>query len=195
VRVLSPHPQWHTYSNQVTPIPSRPHLQMMPLPGPRIYKPSHPPPLHLLPNPPTPASWPWHFTILGHRIFFTGPRVSPPINYQLINSLLHMQLEPWVKPCAFFDWWFSPRELWGYWFLIFFKVLIEPEDYHLARLAGHWALGAHLCLPSTAGVMACIHSCLFFTWALGVWTQVLMLGQKAVYPHHFFCCLCHSFRM
>jgi hypothetical protein len=27
VRVLSPHPQWHTYSNQVTPIPTRPHLQ------------------------------------------------------------------------------------------------------------------------------------------------------------------------
>jgi hypothetical protein len=29
-----------TYYNQVTPIPTRPHLQMVPLPGPRIYKPS-----------------------------------------------------------------------------------------------------------------------------------------------------------
>jgi hypothetical protein len=42
VRILYPHPQWHTHSNQVTPIPTRPHLQMVPLPGPRIYKPSHP---------------------------------------------------------------------------------------------------------------------------------------------------------
>jgi hypothetical protein len=40
VRILYPHPQWHTNSNQVTPIPTRPHLQMVPLPGPRIYKPS-----------------------------------------------------------------------------------------------------------------------------------------------------------
>jgi hypothetical protein len=40
VRFLRPHPQWHTYSNQVTPISTRPHLQVVPLPGPRIYKPS-----------------------------------------------------------------------------------------------------------------------------------------------------------
>jgi hypothetical protein len=26
-----------------------------------------------------------------------------------------MQLEPWVPPCVFFDWWFSPTELWRYW--------------------------------------------------------------------------------
>jgi hypothetical protein len=23
-----------------------------------------------------------------------------------------MQLEPWVSPCVFFGWWFSPWELW-----------------------------------------------------------------------------------
>jgi hypothetical protein len=40
VRILCPHPEWHTYSNQVTPSPIRPHVQMVPLPGPRIYKPS-----------------------------------------------------------------------------------------------------------------------------------------------------------
>ena len=33
----------------------------------------------LLPNPPTPASWPWHSSVLGHRNF-TGPRTSPPID-------------------------------------------------------------------------------------------------------------------
>ena len=31
MRILSPHTQWHTYSNQVTPIPTGSHLQMVPL--------------------------------------------------------------------------------------------------------------------------------------------------------------------
>ena len=44
-----------------------------------------------------------------------GPRASPPIDDQLCHPLLHMQLEPQVPPCVFFDWWFSPREVWGYW--------------------------------------------------------------------------------
>ena len=51
---------------------------------------------------------------LGHMIF-TRPRASPPIDGWLGHPLLHMQLEPWVSPCVFFDWWFSLRELWGYW--------------------------------------------------------------------------------
>jgi hypothetical protein len=50
-----------------------------------------PPPL--LPNLPTPASWPRHSPILGHRTF-TGPRASPPIDDRLGHPLLHMQLEP-----------------------------------------------------------------------------------------------------
>jgi hypothetical protein len=41
----------------------------------------------LLPNPPTPASWPWHSPVLGYMIF-TRLRVFPPI-----DGLLHMQLE------------------------------------------------------------------------------------------------------
>ena len=40
-----------------------------------------------------------------------GPRATPPIDGQLGHPLLHMQLEPRVPLCAFFDWWFSPREL------------------------------------------------------------------------------------
>jgi hypothetical protein len=51
--------------------------------------------LLLLPNPPTPTSWPWHSPILGHRTF-TEPRVSPPIDDRLGHPLLHMHLEPWV---------------------------------------------------------------------------------------------------
>jgi hypothetical protein len=71
-------------------------------------------PLPLLTNPPTPASWSWHSSTLVHRTFI-GPRAFPPIDDWQGHPLLHMQLEPWVPPCVFFGWWFSPRELWGYW--------------------------------------------------------------------------------
>jgi hypothetical protein len=50
------------------------------------------PPPALLPNPPTPASWPRHFPVLGHMIF-TIPRASLPIDGRLGHPLLHMQLE------------------------------------------------------------------------------------------------------
>jgi hypothetical protein len=56
-----------------------------------------PPPLSpaLLPNPHTPASWPWHSPVLGH-IIFEKPRASPPNDGQLGHLLLHMQLETWA---------------------------------------------------------------------------------------------------
>jgi hypothetical protein len=44
----------------------------------------------LLPNPITPASWPWHSPVVRHMIF---TRASPPIDGQLGHPLLHMQLE------------------------------------------------------------------------------------------------------
>jgi hypothetical protein len=47
--------------------------------------PLYPPPA-LLPNTPTPASWPWH-------IIFSRPRTSPPTDGWLGHSLLNMQLE------------------------------------------------------------------------------------------------------
>jgi hypothetical protein len=74
--------------------------------------PKAPYPLPLLTNPPTPVSWPWHSPALGNRTF-KWPRASPPIDDQLRHPLLHMQLEPWVRPSVFFDWWLSPRELYG----------------------------------------------------------------------------------
>ena len=49
----------------------------------------------LLPNPPTPASWPWHSPVLGH-IIFARPRASPPIDGQLGHPLLPMELETQV---------------------------------------------------------------------------------------------------
>jgi hypothetical protein len=70
------------------------------------------PHLPLLPNAPTPPSWPWHSPTLGHRTF-TGSRPSYFIDNRLGHPLLHMHRETWVPPCDFFDWWFSPRELWG----------------------------------------------------------------------------------
>ena len=68
--------------------------------------------LPLLPNPPTPASWPWHLPIMGNRAF-TGPRSSLPIDDLLGHPMLHLWLEPQVPPCVFFDWWHSSKELWG----------------------------------------------------------------------------------
>ena len=59
--------------------------------------------LPLLTNPPTLASWSWHSPTLGHQAF-KGPRTSPLINVQLGHTLLHMQLEPWVPPCAVLGW-------------------------------------------------------------------------------------------
>jgi hypothetical protein len=46
----------------------------------------------LLPNPPTPTSWPWHSPVLGHMIF-AKLRASPPIDSRLGHPLLHRQLE------------------------------------------------------------------------------------------------------
>jgi hypothetical protein len=51
---------------------------------------------------------------LGHRTF-TGPRASPPIEDWLGYPLLHIKQEPQVPASVFFDWWFSAKELWGYW--------------------------------------------------------------------------------
>ena len=78
--------------------------------------------LPLLPYPHTPASWPWHSPVLGNRTFI-GPRASLPVDDPLGHPLLHMQLEPWVPTCVFFNWLFSPRELWGYWLV---HIVVPP---------------------------------------------------------------------
>ena len=91
---------------------------------PKIPYPLPPPPA---PQPTHSHSWPWHSPILGHRTF-TGPRASPPIDDQLGHSLLYIQLEPQVPPCVFFDWWFSSKELCGYW-LVYIDVL--PMGLHI----------------------------------------------------------------
>jgi hypothetical protein len=39
------------------------------------------------------------------------------------HPLPYMQLESWVPPCFFFDWWFCSRELWGYWLV---HIVVPP---------------------------------------------------------------------
>ena len=78
---------------------------------PKIPYPLPPP---TAPQPTHSHSWPWHSPVLRRRMF-TGSRASPSIDDCLAHPLLHRQLEPRVPPCVFFDWWFRPRELWGYW--------------------------------------------------------------------------------
>jgi hypothetical protein len=80
-------------------------------------------PLPLLSNAPTPTSWPWHSHTLGHTAF-TGLRAFSPIDDQLGHPLLHIHLEPQVPPYVFFDWWFSPKELWGYWLV---HIVVPPR--------------------------------------------------------------------
>jgi hypothetical protein len=72
---------------------------------------SYPLPPHPALQPTHSHSWSWHSPILGHRTF-RGPRASPPIGDRLSHPLLHIQLETQVPPCV---WWFSSKELWGYW--------------------------------------------------------------------------------
>ena len=71
----------------------------------------YPLPLHLLPNLPTPTSWPRHAPILRNRTF-TINRACPAIDN---HPLLHIQVEPCVPICVFFDRCLSPREFWQYW--------------------------------------------------------------------------------
>ena len=99
------------------------HFKCYPLSYFPPQKDPYPLPLHLLPNLPTPTSWPRHAPILGNRTF-TGPRTSPPIDDQLSHPMIHMQLEPWVPQCIFFDWWFSARGLRGYWLVY---IVVPPR--------------------------------------------------------------------
>jgi hypothetical protein len=78
------------------------HLQFTCYPESPLY-----PPPALLPNPPTPASWPWHSPVLGH-IIFARLRVSPPNEGRLGHLLLHMQLE---------------TQLWEYWLV---NIVVPP---------------------------------------------------------------------
>jgi hypothetical protein len=54
------------------------------------------PPSTLFSNPPTPASWPWYCSVLGH-IIFVRPRASPLNDGRLGHLLLHIKKETWAQ--------------------------------------------------------------------------------------------------
>ena len=130
-------------------------LSPFPVHLPKISYAFFPPPV---PQPTHPYSWPWHSPILGNRTFI-GPRASLPIDDWLGHPLLHMQLEPPVPPCVFLDWWFSPKELWGYW-LVHINVppmgLQTPSTIWVLSLAP--PLGT---LCSVQWMTVSIHFCIF----------------------------------
>jgi hypothetical protein len=151
---------------------------MMPLPGPKIYKPSQslflisPPkkqktknnnkkknpipfPHPLLTNPPTPVFLSWHSPTLGP---FTRPRAFPLIDVPEDHPLLHIQLEPWVPLCVHFGWWFSPWELWRYWL-----VDIDVPLMGLQIPSAPWVLSLApplQILCSVQWMAVCIHFCI-----------------------------------
>jgi hypothetical protein len=108
-------------SNVITPFsfPSKKsHPTLLPL-TPLRCSPTYPPtstpfhsiPFHSIPFHSIPFhSIPFHSLTQGHQAF-TRQRSSQPFDVRQSHPLLHMQLEPWVHPCLFFGWWFSPEEL------------------------------------------------------------------------------------
>jgi hypothetical protein len=79
---------------------------------------------YLLPLPP--AHQPTYFLALAFP--YTGASSlhrtkGLSFHWWLGHPLLHKRLEPWVPPCVFFGWWFSPWELWGYWLV---HIVVPP---------------------------------------------------------------------
>ena len=69
-----------------------------------------------------------------------------------------MQLEPWVSPSVFFDWWFSPREFWSYGL-----VHIDVPPRGLQTLSDPWVLSLALPLGTLCSVQwmpVSIHFCI-----------------------------------
>jgi hypothetical protein len=70
-----------------------------------------------------------------------------------------MQLETRVPPCVFIDWWFSPRELWGYWL-----VHIVVTSIGLQTPSAPWVLSLAPSLGTLCSVpwmTVSIHFCIF----------------------------------
>jgi hypothetical protein len=63
---------------------------------------------------PTPSCLSWHSPTLVHWVF-TRPMASPPTDVGQGLPLQYMQMESLFPPCVPPCWWFSPRELWGFW--------------------------------------------------------------------------------
>jgi hypothetical protein len=114
------------------------------------------------PPPPAPQlththSQSWHYPILGHRTF-TRPRASPPMDDRLGHPLLYIQLESQVPPCVFFDWWFSSKELWGYWLV---HIDVPPMGHQTPSAPWIYSLAPSLgTLCSVQWMIVNIHFCI-----------------------------------
>ena len=105
--------------------------------------------LLLLPNTPAPIPGP------GIPLYW-GLEPSPPIDDRLGHPLLYMQLEPQVLLCVFFDWWFNPRELWGYWL-----IHIVAPSMRLQNTSAPWVLSQAPSLRTLCSVQWMTVSILF----------------------------------
>jgi hypothetical protein len=75
----------------------------------------------------------------------------PPIDDRLGHTQLHIQLEPHVPPCVFFDWWFSSKELWGYRLV---HIVVLPMG--LQTPSAPWVLS----LDPSLGMIVSIYFCI-----------------------------------
>jgi hypothetical protein len=128
------------------------------IPFPSFFSENH---LSPLPSPCSPThhshSWPWHCPIMEHRTFM-GLRASPHIDDRVGHLLVHKQLEPPVPPRVFFDWWFSPKEVWGYWL-----VHIDVPPMGLQTPSAPWVLSLAPSLGTLCSVQritVSIHFCI-----------------------------------
>jgi hypothetical protein len=136
---------------------------------PKIPYPLPPPPA---PQPTHSHSWPWRSPILGHRTF-TGPRASPPIDDQLGHRLL----EPPVLPCVFFDWWFSRKDLWGYWLVPHMRLQTPSAPWVLSLVPSFWTL------CSIQGMSVSIHFCVYQALAEALSRQQYQASSCWNLPH------------
>ena len=84
--------------------------------------------------------------------------------------LLHMQLEPWVPPCVSFRWWFSPRELWGYWLV---HIVVPPMELQTPSVPWVLSLAPSLgTLCSDQWMAVSIHFCICQSLAEPLRTQL-----------------------
>jgi hypothetical protein len=70
-----------------------------------------------------------------------------------------MQLEPWVPPCVLFGWWFSPWEVWGYYWLV--RIVVPPMGLQIPSASWVLSLASPLgTLCSVQWLARSIHLCI-----------------------------------
>ena len=80
------------------------------------------------PVPPPPVLQPTHSCFLAQAFPYTGAqnlhRTKGLFSHWLLTRPSSATYVARVPPCVFFDWWFSPRELWVFW-LVHIKQVFQ----------------------------------------------------------------------